>query len=203
MKRRYIDNTGGFSLLELMVVVSIIGLVTGVVVASFSGGIRVWESARVLTHVEQELYFAVESVRKDLVNTFKFHGINFSGAEREISFPALLEVPGEDGVQEKRLGSVRYVFNSADQTLSRHVWSFPGAGDDAGMEVVASGVRSVLFGYLDEKSLEDDGAWREVWRDPTNFPAAVRMDLIIDSGQGAEAAVQRQFLLLEGLWRTD
>ena len=56
----------GFSLLELMVVVSIVGLVIGVVVACFSGGIRVWESARILTHVEQEMYFGVENVRRDI-----------------------------------------------------------------------------------------------------------------------------------------
>jgi len=204
MKRECSDHKGGFSLLELMVVVSIIGLVTGVVVASFSGGIKVWESARVLTHVEQELYFAVESVRKDLVNTYRFHGISFSGAEREVSFPALLRVTGEEGLQEKRVGSVKYKFNPAEQTLSRYVWAFPGGEDGADREVVAGGISGVRFTYLDGDGLADDGAVLDVWQDPTNFPAVVTMDLIMGGGRaGSEVVIQRQFLLREGLWLSD
>jgi prepilin-type N-terminal cleavage/methylation domain-containing protein len=204
MKRRRSYHKGGFSLLELMVVVSIIGLVTGVVVASFSGGIRVWESARVLTHVEQELYFAVESVRKDLVNTYRFHGISFSGAEREVSFPALLLVQGEDGLREKRVGSVKYLFNPADQTLNRYTWVFPGGEDGADREIVAGGIRGIRFSYLDGDGLDDEGAVLDIWKDPTNFPAVVTMDLIMDGGgAGSEVVIKRQFPLGEGLWRTD
>lgn len=204
MKRRCSCQKGGFTLLELMVVVSLIGLVAGVVIASFSGGIRVWESARSLTRVEQDLYFAFESVRKDLVNTYRFHGIQFSGSEREISFPALLLIEGEGAVQEKRVGSVKYVFNPSDSTLNRYAWAFPGSEEDAGRETIAGGIKAVRFGYIGGDGLKDGRTLLDTWQDPTNFPAAVTMSLIMESGAaGSEAVIQEQFIMVEGLWRAD
>ena len=192
----------GFSLLELMVVVSIVGLVIGVVVACFSGGIRVWESARILTHVEQEMYFGVENVRRDIANTFAFHDIQFVGSEQEVSFPALFESTGEDGEQELHIGTVKYQYNGADRTLIRLVWAYPGVEDNAEWEVIATGMDSLQFRY---RGGPDSGAgdeWIGTWQDPTNFPAAVNVELQL-SEMGRVLVADRHIPLVEGLWRAE
>jgi prepilin-type N-terminal cleavage/methylation domain-containing protein len=192
----------GFSLLELMVVVAILGLVAGVVVASFSGGLRVWESARVLTHVEQEVYFGVENVRRDIANTFAFHDIKFAGSEREVSFPAVFEVPGEDGEPELRIGTVKYQYSGDDRTLMRLAWPYPGVEDSADREIIAEGVESVRFRYRGGPDSASGSEWIGTWQHPTNFPAAVNIELKL-SEMGPALAIDRDIPLVEGLWHDD
>ena len=197
--RRSPFSCRGFSLLELIVVVSIVGVISTVVVASLSAGIRVWESARALTALEQELYFGVELFRRDTVNTFAFHAIKFSGEEHTVSMPSVLSSYDEDGEGVQRVGTVKYVFDEAGQSLVRMAWPFPEKEDTAVSEVIAEDIQSVNFRYLDGSDEDAGSGWVGLWDHPTNFPAAVSIELQMTSG-GQVFAVERQFPLVEGLW---
>jgi len=198
MTRRCIVRTG-FSLLELMVVVAIVGLVVSVVVACFSGGIRVWESARILTHVEQEAYFGVENIRRDIANTFRFKGIKFQGSENDMSFPAVIEVSDGEGGVQSRIGTVKYFFNASDKTLMRLFWPYPASEESAVSELIAS-VESASFRYREEAPADAAG-WIEAWSQPTSFPSAVSIELKMPDMQNI--VVEREIPLMEGLWRDD
>lgn len=190
------ERTRGFSLIELMVVLAIVGVVVGVVAACLSGGIRVWESARILTSVEQEAYFGVEYFRRDVANTFRFSGIKFVGGESEVSFPSLIEAVDEDGASESRIGTVKYFYDPAQQTVNRMLWPYPSNEEEGEVEVIARNVQSLKFAYQSGASDERSGAWTQ----PTNFPAAVSMELRMSQG-GRDIAVDREVPLMEDLWR--
>jgi type II secretory pathway pseudopilin PulG len=182
-----------------MVVIAIVGLVAGVVVASFSGGISVWESASILTQVEREAYFSAENIRRDISGTFAFHDLGFRGTPQNIAFPGLVPVVDGDGNPRFRIGTVKYVYNSQGRSLARLTWAYPYPEDSADAEEVAEGVDAVQFSYLAPGADSEDG-WTPEWEAATNFPAAVRMDIRI-SHKGRELAVRRDVPLMEGLWR--
>lgn len=188
-----------FTLIELMVVIAIVGLVAGVVVASFSGGIGVWESASILTHVEREAYFGAESIRRDIAGTFDFHDLGFKGAADNVSFPGLVPVADAEGATRFRIGTVKYLHDAAGKSLERLTWQYPYTEESAFPEIIAEGVESIRFSYLAAGADTDDG-WVSDWEAATNFPAAFRMDFTI-SHQGRELVVQREVPLTEGLWR--
>lgn len=191
----------GFSLLELMVVIAIVGLVAGVVLAAFSGGIRVWESANALTRVEQEAYFGSENVRRDLANTFAFHDLGIAGEQSFVSFPGLVPAVDDDGNESFRVGTIKYLHDNYEKQLYRLAWPYPEQEDNAFREVLASGVEAVFFQYLKPGADVEDG-WTGSWQTPTNFPAAVAVEMSFGYG-GQALVVRREIPLMEALWRED
>jgi len=194
-------STRGFSLLELLVVIMIIGLVAGVVAASFSGGIRVWESASLLTRVEQEVYFSVEIMRRDIASTFSFYGLGFKGESSQLSFPGLVPVFDDSGGTRFMPGTVKYLYRADDRTLRRLTWRYPGAEDNAAGEVIAEGIESLNISYLKPASRDADD-WLNAWNSPTNFPAAIRFELSV-SNRVQALVIEREVPLLENLWREE
>lgn len=192
-------NRRGFTLLELLVVISIVGLVAGVVVASFSGGIRVWESASILTRVEQEAYFSAEYIRRDIASTFEFHDLGFKGDAVTLHFPGLVPVVDKEGETRFHIGTIRYLYNQAERALYRLAWPYPYSEDDADSELIAGGIDSLRLYYLEPGEAVDDD-WLEAWQQTTNFPAAVRIEISI-SGGGQKLTVDREIPLMESLWR--
>lgn len=191
----------GFSLLELMVVIAIVGLVSGVVLASFSGGIRVWESAQTLTQIEQEAYFSIENLRRDLANTFEFYDLGVLGEQGHVGLPALVPTVDADGNSGMRIGTVKYLHNAAEKELYRLTWPYPGREEDATRELMAEGVDSVFFSYLEPGADADDG-WTGAWQTSTNFPAAVAVEIKF-AHNGQELSIRREVPLMEGLWREE
>ena len=192
-------RNSAFSLIELMVVIAIVGLVAGVVVASFSGGIGVWESASILTQVESEAYFSAENVRHDLSCTFAFYDLGFKGKPDQVSFPGIVPFVDGEGASRMRIGTVKYVHNPQVKSLTRLTWVYPYPEDSAYVEEVAGGVQAIQFSYLAPGADVEDG-WVSEWDAPTNFPAAVRMDFTVVH-KGRELTVHRDVPLTEGLWR--
>jgi type II secretory pathway pseudopilin PulG len=184
-----------------MVVISIVGLVSGVVLASFSGGIRVWESASILTHIEQESYFAAESIRRDLASTFPFYDLGVKGEEGHVSFPGLIPWVDDESASGLRVGTVKYLHNQAEGELYRLIWPYPGLEEDASSELIAEGVEAVRFSYLKPGADPEDG-WVGSWQTATNFPVAVAVEMTVGH-KGQQLVIRREVPLMEGLWRED
>ncbi len=102
----------------------------------------------------------------------------------------------DDGEAGKRIGTVKYLYDAEQETLSRREWSYPNSEEETQSEVVAKGIKSCRFAYKGEGEEE----WGGVWDQPTNFPAQVSMELLVSEG-GMKIAVEREFPLVEALWR--
>lgn len=194
-----LPDRDAFTLLELLVVLALVGVIAGVVAASFNGGIKVWETARNLTDIEQEVYFAAEYMKRDVASTFTFDGIGFSGHRADMGFPAIVDAGGGDGAC---IGTVKYVFNQGAGTISRLQWRYPASAESAQAEVVAGGVKSISCQYLDPLSGDDSGEWKSEWTSVSNYPAAVRVRAVFEK-RGQEVELDRYILLAEGLWRQE
>jgi prepilin-type N-terminal cleavage/methylation domain-containing protein len=189
------DGSPAFTLVELLVVVSILGVVIGVIGACLSGGIRVWDSAQRLTSPEGEVVLGLQVLEKDLANAFDFQAIPFAGTADSLTLAMILRVSPDDGKPpERRIGTVQYTFDRAKQALLRSQWVYPRSPDAAqGQETLIPGLEqfSLLYAATDR---EDEAGWQDSWEDATNRPAWVRIDLRFET-EGESQEVTRLVML--------
>ena len=88
-------NKKGFTLVELLVALSLMAVVGGVIVATFSGGAGVWERVQCQGTQEQNLLISFEEIKKSFHNMKPFKPIPFVGKLESFSFPTLLSNPYE------------------------------------------------------------------------------------------------------------
>lgn len=177
----------GFTLIEILVVTAIVGLVVAAVAACISAGLRVWESAQTMNNVERESHFALETIKKDLMNSFPFYGLPFDGAADKAGFPGAVRVnagmAGGGGLEEK-IGRIEYGLDGEKKAFLRKEQVFPlTARQEVSQTVVAEGVVKLRFQYMDLPG-QGSGAWLDRWTDPTNHPAAVRVELFLAGTRG-------------------
>ncbi len=169
-------KAGGFTLIELIVVISILAVVTGVVVASFAGGLRVLEAASGYSRVDAEVVSGAKLLRQDLMNAFAFYAIEFDGDASRVSFAGLERNEGSG--KPRRIVNLEYALDRNTEELVRKSAVFPLSikSPDAREESVIRGVESILFSYF-EPDMESGGEWVDSWQDATNLPGAVRVRL--------------------------
>lgn len=162
-------HSHGFTLLELLVTLLIMGSVMSVIMACFDGGFRVYERISLFGSGEMNVHLAGEQIHQDLGSPMlpgravfdkdrvEFSRIASSGEDVDvISYhPATTRGPG---------GLVRSRTREG------------GDGNVVSETLLDAGVR-VGFQYAgtnrSESSRQDP--WQDVWTDSTNRPAAVRM----------------------------
>lgn len=182
-----------FTLIELLVVVCILAVVTGSIAACLAGGIRIWETARNFDAVTANAMVGLRIMEKDLVNAFRFHGIDFNGKEKEVSFPGLVmtRTPDEQNLDVQRIGTVRYFFNREGKNLTREDRPYPGGTSGGRSEKIVLNLRDLNLAYyhLPEKGKPVRGGYIKapesggVWQDfATNFPDIVRIELFLETG---------------------
>jgi prepilin-type N-terminal cleavage/methylation domain-containing protein len=185
---------GAFTLIEMLVVTSIVALVIGVVGACLGAGIRVWETARRCNELESQSLLALAILEKDLMNSLAFHEIPFKAGGSQLSFAGTITESARGGrigggvgdEPVERLATIRYSLDATERKLVRKQWLFPGSEfDTRDTEAVLSNVRAARFRFLSlpagsepgKGGRRGDGQWCDEWNNATNLPSAVRVEL--------------------------
>jgi len=169
---------GAFTLVELLIVSAIFGTVIAAVTSCLVAGVRTWDYARKYSGVEADAALRLETVQRDIANSFRFYGIPFSGGADAVAFPCIVEMDVDDEV-ETLIGTIKYYYDPAKKALFRKVWAFPqGEPFDDKAEKILSGVESMVFSYFPLSAAGDAGStWQESWNNVTNIPGALILDM--------------------------
>ncbi len=160
MKR--IFSTSGFTLLELLVTLSIIAGVMMVVFACFEGGFRVYARIRDFGNREAEIYLAGEALEQDLGYVIPAADYHFGSRElRFVRGPLVAGDKQEVQVLAPESGGLLYRVG-ARGTL---------AMEQSGISLVPYDF-DVTFWYASPNGSED---WLPAWESNTNMPRAIRM----------------------------
>lgn len=188
---------GGFTLVELLVVTLILGVVIAAITSCLIGGIRTWEYVSKYGTAEVETLLKLETVHREVANTFPFYMISMSGGEKEISFPGLVEVTA-DGNTETKIGTIKYYFDQQKKGLLRKAWPFPESEPSSdNQEMVLSGLTDFTVSYYSLPSTNDtrSGVWQETWTNVTNLPGAVAMEISMAGDNKQQLMIKRTVMI--------
>jgi prepilin-type N-terminal cleavage/methylation domain-containing protein len=177
----------GFTLIEVILAVSIVAVVVLLATAGLRVGLRAWETGQRRADLQQESRALVELISESLAGTFPYQGRRGLSPERVVLFhgepeavhfvtsapPLTLDVPAAP-FHAVVLGRKE---NEALTLIERLV-----PADDpfaAGPErVLSRSVTRFSLAYRDE-----DGNWQERWdaREAGGLPTAVRFELVVGS----------------------
>lgn len=168
----------GFTLVELLVAVSLMGLVGATAVASLAGGLRVWRRTADVGAAQEAALIALGRIRQDLRSLQPFAPLPFEGDADQCSFPTVARV--EDAREAPReLGQLGYYVDPRDHVLCRTFVPYRLSSRQRARDrcrVALEAVSGVRFQYRD-----GTGRWTSAW-DSQDVPHAVRVE--ITAGRG-------------------
>jgi general secretion pathway protein J len=173
----------GFTLLELLVAMTLLGLLTMVLFGGLRFGVKAWE--RVQTHDEgtDEIRLARNFLRRVLERAYPYfvvidplHAeIDFAGNESSIALlspsPDALDLPGRSRFLIAR-GTIN---GSAVLAVSiRHELAAPDT-PAAEKEILLDGLTALNFSYYGRNSANAPPDWQQSWSGKTRLPDLIRI----------------------------
>ena len=159
----------GFTLIELLLVAMLLGIVGLTIVATFAGGLKIFNRVENQTAVRADILLAAEKIERDLRNTFAFQGIDFIGETRRVIFPSIIGDASGKGASGISLGSVSCFRddNRKQRVLSREEKSYAltsstGSSGRGQISEIAP-IDDVEFQYLSYDPEADSYAWVDTW----------------------------------------
>ncbi len=172
----------GFTLIELVLVASIVVIIGLAVYGTFANGINIWKRITQESDVEDvSLFF--EKISYDLHNSFKMTGMRFRGGKREASFPVRIKEKGKNGIQGS-IGEVTYSLDRKRKALIRQEVNYSEAyhKKKGPARVLVNNIRSLEFRYFTYDSNEKKYKWSSHWQqrdDPFGIKKEEALPLIV------------------------
>lgn len=179
-----------FTLIELLVVILIMGVIGGVVVACFMGGMRAYERVHEFGQNEADVYLALELIERDLRNTVNIRDAGFEGSSYVMQFPAMGVFDGDSGNDDIESSDdvrlVRYWHDAQSGLMRSSATLEDGAFSVDGDSLTGRGA-NINFEY---GGIDDSGAfvWSDEWMNASNLPRMVRVNFMLGDGESAEAS---------------
>ncbi len=190
----------GYTFTELLIAVTIFSVVASVIYSSFRVGIISWKRTEANLSRYQKIRHALNSLNKDISNTFMHKGILFKGQEKRIEFAAFLK---DNGAKLKTIGKVSYFISSRNEQdatgalmmqkleywqIKEEEQGSEGAQAASGGEELVSGVIDFNINYCYKESEEENAPmqWMPEWKSEEAIPIGVKIELVLKDDAAAE-----------------
>lgn len=176
----------GFTLIELVVSLTIFSVISLPIYSSFAGGISVWRKAREFSSVYQTARLLLDHMAMELKNAVKVSGTEFNGGPRSISFITLRQ--GSYGASVRRDTQIAKVTFEVRRDPSasgyalfrRQASNFKVRGE---AELMVGSLASLDFQYTYKNSVGEIQPWAKVWKMNDELPLGVKITLNIGGTQ--------------------
>jgi general secretion pathway protein J len=177
----------GFTLLELLIAMSLMGLIFAAMTGGLRFGTQAWRTTAERLSQSDDLQLVYRTLRRQISASLNLPGDliesrkkgSFEGLRDELSFigaaPALAMNPG--------LFHLKFVLvpDKVGQALAlrwERLENKPITTDSDNIETVLRGLQSVQFSYYGVGDDDDRARWVDEWRDRENPPRLVRITFI-------------------------
>jgi len=190
----------GFTLLELMISLTILGLILLIVFGSLRIGVRAWEKGEKDVEIRQRERIVLDLVRRQIASIF------VRVVKNKDDQPFFLKGDGESVefisrvpmVPGKRTGLVyvKYVVQSGDKGTKNLMFSEKSTHivekimedqDEEEFFELIPGVENIEFEYLGGSSEdEEQSQWQQTWDPDSDKGVPLAVKIILQEGQGAD-----------------
>lgn len=200
----------GFTLLELLVVLTILGVVSTLGTSAFVTVTSAWNERKALTELDAQAEEAFESIRRDLADTLSYElsGVAITGTSRDAvdtdTVPAAhnaddsVSIPVQGaaaGRTRQRAAMVAYSVDrgAAEGSLIRTAGNLDDNFPTTGRQEVIPRARTVAFRaeYLSD---DPDRLWESEWHGP-GHPKALRISLTLEDPDRPDIQISRKAVL--------
>lgn len=190
-------SEGGFSFVELLLVMSLAPIIFFAVYSNFTSGVRLWQRMQIGTPEEDQAIFRLKTQR-DFQNVLHYAAVPFEGEKEEMFFMAGIDVEGSPG-GKRAMGQVHYYYDESARTIARETRDFSQLYQEKPGQItlMAQNVRSVQMAYLVKDPLENDFTWKEEFtaEKAGDLPLAIRL---IYTAQNSSQSTELTFFIPAG-----
>jgi prepilin-type N-terminal cleavage/methylation domain-containing protein len=173
MRNRPIPASG-FTLVEMMLVASMLAVIAAAIFATFANGIRIWERANT-TIAAEDVNIFFDRFATDIKNSLDIEGMSFTGEEESLRFPTIVE---SARLGRRTVGEAVYFYDDGMIKKETRDFSHIYTGDDGAVRESLRGVESLRFLYYFYDEEKREYFWEEVWgEEMTHPPMAVRLTI--------------------------
>jgi general secretion pathway protein J len=177
----------GFTLVELLIAMTLLGFLTMLLFGSLRFGVRAWDRSTEHTTGSDEIRLVQAFVRTRIERAYPHviaseraaPHVDFSGTAHSLEFltvaPASLGVPGRARVQ------IAKVARGDGFDLALTVWPELATASNGATERMLSGLASADLAYFGNLSGQD-AAWHDQWNDSMELPKLVRIRAAFPAG---------------------
>lgn len=152
------------TLVEILIVVSVLGMLSLAMFNALSVGLRVWKKAQAV-HIEEDIVIFFDKLTADVHNVYLYSKIHFEGDFHAFAFPAMVRIQVEDSnkqpVWNEQMGKIKYSYDVNRHAILRwqadYGQALKGLYDEP--QILMKGVKALRFHYL---YITDEG---EKWSD--------------------------------------
>lgn len=185
-------NSFSFTLIELLIALSIFAVVAIALYSTFSAGIAVWRRSSEGRDAYQNVKFIFDDITKDLKNAL-YLGKNeesmyaFSGASSEIIFMTLEDTSSEEEGPQKEIVKLAYKYDGEQSELIR-LRADISTGFDikrGEKEILFKNIEEFKFEYCYDSGDEDNPyLWKDEWEnEDIRIPRGVRITVLTKVGK--------------------
>ena len=190
---RKASKPGGFSLIELLLVLSLAPIVFFAVYSNFNAGVRLWQRLQIGTPDEDRAIFRIKTQR-DFLNAMHFTSIPFMGDEEGVTFAASI-VADEKLGGDRAIGQVHYFYDASSRNIMRETKDYSQVYKESpGLStVMAQNIDSFVMTYLVKDVTAKDYVWQEDYHEkPGTLPTAIKLTYTVKDS--AEVYEQTYFI---------
>ncbi len=181
-----LGNQHGFTLIEMVVSLTIFSVISLSVYSSFAGGITVWRKAEEFSSVYQTARLVLDSMALELTNTVKVSGTEFEGGPRIISFITLrrgarvASLSRNSQIAKVTFEVRRDPAGRGYALFRRHATNLKRRGE---AELMVGALASLDFEYTYQNKVGELLPWVKVWKREEEIPLGVKITLKLGGTQ--------------------
>jgi prepilin-type N-terminal cleavage/methylation domain-containing protein len=186
--RRSDDAASGFTLIELLVAIAVLALLTTLLAASLHLGTS--EVARRAGHAGRSdaLAATYRLLRSEIADAQPILPVNLTGGDvvfdgRPNGVSLVVPAPRAVMIAGLQLLSVEFADGQLRARWQPYAGIVPVAGREAATTVLLDRLAQVRFRYFGTLPPATSPSWHAVWRDATNLPALVGLELRFADGE--------------------
>ncbi|MHB1402310.1 MAG: prepilin-type N-terminal cleavage/methylation domain-containing protein [Thiobacillus sp.] len=189
-----IRRSQGFTLLELLIGMTLVGFILSLLFAGLNLGTRSWEAGeqRMVTSSRQAV--VVDFIRRAIEQTYPLRWrvgeedrLAFAGEAESLRFVGTVAM--HDGASGNHLIALDLVDGETGRDLVMR-WQLPDPGapgfepiEQAEPKVLIKAVQEMALAYFGAQSETEDPAWHDQWLDQKTPPALIRLQLTMENGE--------------------